>query len=206
MATTYGKIIKAATKLMSERGFHGTSLQMIADKVGITKSTIVHHFKSKEGILIAILEERIPSTTADLLSIARDENMTGIEKLREFIKYHLFQLEKYWPVMNLYLMESKYLEKKARTQFRKSQSAYWDSVEQILRQTQKDDKTAFKKLDPKVIAIGIIGMCTWTGLWYKKGGKHDMAGIADHFYRTITESVGEHSTVKRIKSDERLKK
>ena len=68
----YNKILKVATKLMSEKGYHGTSIQMISDKVGVTKSTVIHHFTNKEGILIAILEEFVPFATEEIKEITKD--------------------------------------------------------------------------------------------------------------------------------------
>lgn len=190
MNESYYKILEVAKDMMSRNGFHGTSLQMISEKVNLSKSTIIHHFKSKDGILIAILDERIHLTTTRLLVIADDKELNGFEKLKKFISFHLKELENHWPVMNLYLMESKYLDLKFRQFYRKSQSSYWKLVEQIIRQIQSEDEKAFRGLDPKVVAIGIIGMCTWTGLWYKKGGEHDISELADHYLKIIVESVG----------------
>jgi len=55
MKKNYDKILNAAIELMGKHGYHGTSVQMIADKIGVTKSTVFHYFKNKEGILFAIL-------------------------------------------------------------------------------------------------------------------------------------------------------
>ena len=71
---------------MSERGYHGASIKEIADRVGVTKSTIFHHFKNKEAILLSILEETVPQANQDLKRLLNDRNLNGREKLREFIK------------------------------------------------------------------------------------------------------------------------
>ena len=44
----------AALKLISEHGVSGTSLQMIADEMGVTKAAVYRQFKTKEEIVIAI--------------------------------------------------------------------------------------------------------------------------------------------------------
>lgn len=185
---TYDRIMKISTKLMSMNGFHGTSLQMISEKAGISKSTIVHHFTSKEGLLIAILDENMPLITNNLIPIVNDEHINGTEKLNRFIQYHLNQLGKRWDIMNLFLMQSKFLDKYNRTKFSKMQSDYWKLVEQIVIQIQKE-KSGFEKLDPKIVSIGIIGMLTWVGLWYRKNGKYDIPYITETFYRIIAERV-----------------
>ncbi|MFO0604133.1 MAG: TetR/AcrR family transcriptional regulator [Polyangiales bacterium] len=50
------QVIAAATRLFAARGFDGTSLQDIADVVGVTKPAVLHHFPSKEHIRTGVLE------------------------------------------------------------------------------------------------------------------------------------------------------
>ncbi|WP_275997478.1 TetR/AcrR family transcriptional regulator [Mycobacterium lacus] len=49
----------AALKLIAEHGVGGTSLQMIADAVGVTKAAVYHQFKTKEQIVIALTEREL---------------------------------------------------------------------------------------------------------------------------------------------------
>jgi AcrR family transcriptional regulator len=49
-------VIAAATRLFAARGFEGTSLQDIANAVGVTKPAVLHHFPSKEHIRTGVLE------------------------------------------------------------------------------------------------------------------------------------------------------
>ncbi len=49
------QISQAALALFADRGVHATSLQMIADRLGVTKAAVYHHFKSKQGIVEAVL-------------------------------------------------------------------------------------------------------------------------------------------------------
>jgi AcrR family transcriptional regulator len=47
------RIVDAALELFAEHGVGGTSLQMIADAIGVTKAAVYHQFKTKEEIVIA---------------------------------------------------------------------------------------------------------------------------------------------------------
>ena len=51
------QLLEAATRLFAARGFEGTSLQAIADAVGIRKPSLLYHFKSKEELRQAVLDE-----------------------------------------------------------------------------------------------------------------------------------------------------
>jgi AcrR family transcriptional regulator len=53
------RILDAALKLIAEHGAAGTSLQMIADSIGVTKAAVYHQFKTKEQIVIALTEREL---------------------------------------------------------------------------------------------------------------------------------------------------
>jgi AcrR family transcriptional regulator len=48
--------LAAATRLFAQQGFDGTSLQEIADAVGVSKPAVLHHFPSKEDLRRAVLD------------------------------------------------------------------------------------------------------------------------------------------------------
>jgi AcrR family transcriptional regulator len=50
------RILKVALDLFGEHGVSGTSLQMIADAVGVTKAAVYRQFKTKDEIIIAVTE------------------------------------------------------------------------------------------------------------------------------------------------------
>lgn len=48
-------IVAAATRLFAAHGFDGTTVQDVADTVGLTKPAVLHHFASKEQLREAVL-------------------------------------------------------------------------------------------------------------------------------------------------------
>lgn len=53
------RILDAALELIADHGVGGTSLQMIADAIGVTKAAVYHQFKTKEAIVIALTEREL---------------------------------------------------------------------------------------------------------------------------------------------------
>ena len=48
------RLLAAATRLFAEQGVTGTSLQMIADDLGVSKAAVYHQFPSKDAIVVAV--------------------------------------------------------------------------------------------------------------------------------------------------------
>jgi AcrR family transcriptional regulator len=55
-ATTRRRMLDTAMQLFGRYGFAGTSLQMIADELDLTKAAIYYHFRTREQLLIALME------------------------------------------------------------------------------------------------------------------------------------------------------
>jgi AcrR family transcriptional regulator len=53
------RILTAALELFGEHGVSGTSLQMIADAIGVTKAAVYHQYNTKDEIVLAVAEDQL---------------------------------------------------------------------------------------------------------------------------------------------------
>lgn len=72
------RIIDAAVELFALHGLHGMSLQMLADAVGLHKSTLFHHFSGKDDLSIACME-RVMGALLPVVSRLNEDDATDIE-------------------------------------------------------------------------------------------------------------------------------
>jgi len=80
------RVVEAALGLFAEHGISGTSLQMIADAVGVTKAAVYHQYHSKDGIVLAVAEAVLAGLEAAVTSAeaepsrsrAREALVTGM--------------------------------------------------------------------------------------------------------------------------------
>jgi len=80
-------ILEAATQLFAQRGFSATPTADIAKKAGVAEGLVFHYFKTKEGILLHIFEEK----TALYLSGSRiraENCSTGLNAIKALINFH----------------------------------------------------------------------------------------------------------------------
>lgn len=85
------RVLEAALELFNQHGYDGTSLQLIADRLGVTKAAIYYHFRTKNEILGALarpafqhLQQLLDDADAGPRTAARRE-----QDLRDYIDYLL---------------------------------------------------------------------------------------------------------------------
>lgn len=52
------QILDATASLLAGRGFHGLSIQDVADACGLSQTGVLHHFPTKETLLLELLKDR----------------------------------------------------------------------------------------------------------------------------------------------------
>lgn len=52
------EILRATLEVIAERGYRGTTLSAVAERVGLSQQGLLHYFPTKEAMLVAVLEER----------------------------------------------------------------------------------------------------------------------------------------------------
>ena len=88
----------AAVRLFSQFGFDGTSVQAIADEIGISKQALLYHFESKDGLRQAALEEMVETWRAVLprfLSVLTRPQVPFEEAFSDIVEF--FRAEPAYP-------------------------------------------------------------------------------------------------------------
>jgi AcrR family transcriptional regulator len=87
------RVLDAALALFAEHGVHGTSLQMIADRVGVGKAAVYYQFRSKEDIALEVLRPSIEDMArviriAEALPDPQQRRAVAVSGLIEMVVRH----------------------------------------------------------------------------------------------------------------------
>ena len=72
--TTRRRLLESAMRLFGQYSFAGTSLQMIADDLNLTKAAIYYHFRTRDQLLIALMEPILTELGAVVENAERQRN------------------------------------------------------------------------------------------------------------------------------------
>jgi len=84
-ALSEGKLLAAALRLISERGYDRMTLQAVGDAAGYSRGLVSHRFGSKEGLLWALLERMFEHWSTESLRPKLGPNV-GIEALHAVVE------------------------------------------------------------------------------------------------------------------------
>jgi AcrR family transcriptional regulator len=76
------EIVQQAMRLFARYGYTKTTLQGVADQVGLTRTGLLHHFGSKEGLFAEVLKEGRRGAEGRLVLRGGDGDLRGLNGLR----------------------------------------------------------------------------------------------------------------------------
>lgn len=85
---TEKKIIQAALELFVRKGYHGTSINHITQKVGLTKGALYSHFSSKGELLLRIIDEFKTRFIDEMMRTVNESRGDALEKLHRIISFN----------------------------------------------------------------------------------------------------------------------
>lgn len=174
------ELIRSAARLFRKKGFGATSTRDIAAAAGMQSGSPFYHFKSKQALLFAVMDEGMQSAIARqdsaLAAVAQADPRTQLAALvRNHFDILLGPGSDFIPVM---LYESRSITARQRAQLATLQGAYEAPWVPVLEALHREGRL---HADVKLARLLIFGALNWSAQWYdrRKGATLDaLAGAA----------------------------
>lgn len=173
------EILHAALRAFRDRGYHATTLDDIAEQLGIRKTALYHYFPDKEAILYECHRESLAELDR-ILTGARALD-TAPERLAHVIREHVRVMTDTLEASPLAFEVTALSPERQREVI-----AARDRYERALRRMIQDGVAAgdFRPTNPKTAVFAILGAINWIARWYRpEGSLHAEelgAQFADH--------------------------
>lgn len=187
-------ILNAAATVFQERGYHGTTMQQIAERVNLTAGSLYHHFPAgKRDLLLAVLNTGLETVLAQVDTIIAQQ-LEPRATLHAMIRAHVVNVTQNMAVGAAMVFEIRALrdfedENAAveRDAFFKRRAAFEGRFRTVIQHGM--DTGVFRIVDTGVFTKALLGAHNWVTVWYRPGGRLDgeqiAAQIADVFLTSL---------------------
>jgi len=162
-----GQLLRESARLFREKGYDATSVRDIAAATGLQSGSWVYHFKTKQDILAAVMEEGLQQALARIEAIARRE-LPPREHFRELLRTHLDTLlgpgQDFIPVL---LYDWRALDTAGRERVIALQKRYEQVWDDVIRRLQRGGDWASPTRIDRLLMFGALN---WIAHWYRPRG------------------------------------
>lgn len=180
-------IYRAAAKVIHQKGYDATSLNDIAEVLGITKGGLYHYINGKQSLLFMIVSYALDLLDAEVVRPV--ENMADAEqRLRTLIELHSTLIIDKGIEMTILLDESTGLTSEDLATITKRRNKHYRFVRGIVERLKADGKL-HPNIDITIITHNIIGQLQWLARWYHPGGRLKRNRTIEEFTRSVMAGV-----------------
>ena len=170
------KIKKSAINLFYKKGYFATSMSTIAKATGIRKSSIYHHYETKEDILLDIFRSTMNDLLANMHS-RLSEVSEAKARIRAVIDCHIiFHIQRQKEAI-IADSELRGLSARNYKEIIQMRDEYEKLIQNVLEEGVAEK--VFDASDVKVLSYAILSMCTTVCVWFKKSGRLPKETVAD---------------------------
>jgi len=172
------ELLAAAVRLFRERGYHATSMQDLAEAVGVQRGSLYHYIEAKEDLLWEIMERAMETLREGVEGVSRTR-LPASTRVRDAISAHLTAAAQMRDELTILHVELKSLSPRRR----QAMVTMRDGYERIFRTLVREGIAAgeFRDVDQKAAVFAILGACNWFTQWFDPGGPAGHAGFAATF-------------------------
>jgi TetR/AcrR family transcriptional regulator, cholesterol catabolism regulator len=180
------RVVIEAAAVFAERGYDQTSIQDLADAIGLAAGGLYHYIGSKERLLISICDQLMEP----LLVAARElvaEEASPVEQLRALVRLWVGHVVEHRDHMLVFQQERHAIERGAQWRgVRSSRKRFERLVEGVLARVEEGGEAAFA--DRRLALSALLGMVNHTAQWYRPRGRLTPVEIADGYVDLLVRS------------------
>ena len=170
------EIQHAALRAFRERGYHATTLDHIAEQLGVRKTALYHYFPDKDAILFECHREALGELELNLAEARRLKSPA--DQLRHVIEAHVRVMTETLDGSPL-AFEVPSLSGERQREVVAGRDRYERELRRIIERGVRAG--VFRDTDAKVAVFAILGAINWIARWWRPGGALSTAELGRQF-------------------------
>lgn len=183
----FQQILDAAAVVFLSRGYDASSIQSVADEVGMLKGSLYHYVKSKEDFLYHIVR-RTYDAALEQVGAAVEVGGNGLERLAAFVHAHAAFTVANFTAMSIQFRESRSLSPDRLREINELGDAYAGILRSILSQCRAEQLIG-DEVDISLATWIILGQLNSLTNWFHVDGRMSVGELGDRMAGMILASV-----------------
>ena len=184
MATRREELTREAARLFAERGFHGTSMDALAQALGVQKGSLYSLTGSKQELLFETMREGARAFHEALDAVSEDA--PGVERVRLALRGHLRVVSEQLDVATVFTREWRYLEGEHREAIVGERRRYEERWRALFREGVESGDLR-TDLDSGAATLLVLSAANWAYTWLRPDGDTDE--LADRFTAIVVDGI-----------------
>lgn len=173
------RVVLEAAKVFAERGYDQTSIQDLADAIGLAAGGLYHYIGSKERLLISICDQ-LMEPLLDGAAALVEEDAPPAGQLRALVRLWVGHVVEHRDHMLVFQQERHVIERGAQWRgVRSSRKRFERLVDDVLARVEASGEAAFA--DRRLAVSALLGMVNHTAQWYRPRGRLSPEEIANGY-------------------------
>jgi AcrR family transcriptional regulator len=163
------EIIDAAVDIFHANGYSATSVDDVANAVGILKGSLYYYMDSKEDLLLRIVEDVHEEVEALMAEALADEDAPPLERLATYVRAQVDYNARNIKRVRVYYHDYDQLSPERLASVRKRRRANEQTIIALLKEAKKAGEVP-ASLNERLAAKTVFATIIWTYTWFKPGG------------------------------------
>lgn len=173
------EMVRAAARLFSERGYHGTSMQHLADALGLQRGSLYAHIGSKQELLFDVVEDGA-NRFLERGEKALQMSALAVVRLRRLLVGHVETAIEHLDAATVFLNEWRYLSPELAEIVQEKRDRYEAMVRTIIEDGITENEFR-ADVNVRFAARLVLSAGNWTYAWFRPGGELGPTEIGERF-------------------------
>ena len=181
------EIYESAIAIFNEKGYTRTSVQEIAETIGVLKGSLYYYIDSKEDLLVGIFDQT-DREFLELIDQAFELDVSDVERLHSFARawclWYLENIER----ARIYVNDWTHLAEARRNHVAEMRKEYGRKVQGLIDRAVKELGVE-PVVDPRHARLYIFSAVNGLPMWYRRSGAASAEQIAEDYAQLIVGTV-----------------
>jgi AcrR family transcriptional regulator len=159
------EIVDAAAKVFGTRGYRASTLEDVAEALGLRRASLYHYVRSKSELLSMICERALARGLRSIDEINHIDDPA--ERLVALIRMHSTLIARDRAMSTVFFDEKTVLPKGDRATVEDTHRRYFAAFTATIKASM--EAGVLPPADPRLSALAIVGMVTWIYKWFESG-------------------------------------